>query len=91
MFPLGRRTAIGSGLMNALVLDDPTVSEIHAEIVEQDGSYILIDRASTNGSYVDEHRAFRNRLQPGARLRFGRVEWTFEVDDAEQGRAQRMA
>ena len=86
---LAQRTTIGSRPGNTVVLDDPTVSAEHAEIIQQDGSYILIDRGSTNGSFVDDRRAYRNRLRPGVRLRFGQTEWTFQMDPSDQCVAQR--
>lgn len=81
--PLGRCTTIGSFATNTLILSDPTVSAAHAEIIQHDDRFILIDCGSTTGSFVDGHRAFRNRLRPGVRVRFGASEWMFQIHDIQ--------
>lgn len=55
-----------------LCFDDLGVSFEHAELRLRDGDYWLVDRGSTNGSYVNEERAYNARLKEGDMLRFGK-------------------
>ncbi len=54
-----------------IVLDDPGVSRRHARLVFRDGSWVLQDLASTNGTMVNDVRVGRCQLRPGDRLRLG--------------------
>jgi S1-C subfamily serine protease len=55
-----------------LCFEDLGVSFEHAELRLRDGDYWLVDRGSTNGSYVNEERAYNARLKEGDMLRFGK-------------------
>lgn len=55
-----------------LCFDDLGVSYEHAELRLRDGDFWLVDRGSTNGSYVNEERAYNARLKDGDVLRFGK-------------------
>ena len=75
----GRPLLIGRSPRCDLVLDDPTVSRRHAELVPSDGGWIVSDLSSTNGTRVNGWRirraavALDDELMLGAqRLRFGR-------------------
>src|SRR4051794_3282540 len=50
---LPARCAIGSHPTNVVVLDDPTVSRFHCEIVVGDGVVRILDRSSLNGTRID--------------------------------------
>ena len=55
---------IGSAPSNDIVLNSQYVSARHADlIVLDDGTCIIEDKGSTNGTYLDPNR--QNRLQPG--------------------------
>jgi S1-C subfamily serine protease len=54
-----------------IVLDDPKVSRLHAEIVELDGRVLLIDRKSSNGTWVNDRRVDRHTLTDGDIIYFG--------------------
>jgi phosphoserine phosphatase RsbU/P len=57
---------------NALVIPDADVSRQHAEIVPDGNGYILRDRASTFGTYVNEKRIEGDhRLAHGDHIQFG--------------------
>ncbi|MCS7030303.1 MAG: FHA domain-containing protein [Gloeomargarita sp. SKYG116] len=50
----GRRMlAIGRDPSNDLVIQHPTVSRFHARVERQDGSFVITDLGSTNGTYVN--------------------------------------
>jgi two-component system cell cycle response regulator len=52
-------------------LDDDSVSRRHASLEQVAGAYILTDRGSTNGTYVNDERIEQRKLRTGDRLRFG--------------------
>jgi serine protease Do len=54
-----------------IVLENPKVSRLHAEIVAIDGKVLLIDRNSSNGTYVNDEKIDRRFLQDGDIIYFG--------------------
>ncbi|MCQ4345865.1 FHA domain-containing protein [Pseudomonas stutzeri] len=69
------RFTIGQERRNQLVLGDPGVGEVHAEIRQQDGHYYLSDCDSATGTFVNDQRIARDyQLRAGDRLRVGSVE-----------------
>jgi DNA segregation ATPase FtsK/SpoIIIE, S-DNA-T family len=84
-WPLGSLSALSSqptsrpvviGRTNADVsVSDPTVSVIHA-ILERDSNhrFVLTDRGSRNGTFVNEHRIDQSVIECGDVLRFGSIE-----------------
>lgn len=83
----GRRQAIPQqGLTigrvpdNDLVLaDEPTVSRHHAVITLEQGRYVLNDRDSVNGTWVNDQRVFRHVLVPGDRIQIWSSQFVFEI------------
>lgn len=56
-----------------LVLEHPTVSTRHARLVLTGSGLVLEDLGSTNGTYVDDARIDRVRVERGANVRIGEV------------------
>jgi len=54
-----------------IVLENPKVSRLHAEIVSIDGKVLLIDRNSSNGTYVNDQKIDKRFLQDGDIIYFG--------------------
>ena len=54
-----------------VVLSDPSVSRLHARLVFRDGSWVLQDLESTNGTLVNGVPVGRCALRPGDRLALG--------------------
>ena len=52
-------------------LSDPTVSRRHARLIFRDGSWVLQDLESTNGTAVNDVRVGRCVLHPGDTLSLG--------------------
>ena len=63
---------IGRGSPCDVVLTGQTVSRRHAELFFREGSWVLVDLDSTNGTYINGSRVHRAQLLPGDRLAFGR-------------------
>ena len=57
-----------------IVLDEPTVSRRHAFLVFRDGSWVLQDLESTNGTIVNGTLVGRCVLRPGDQLLLGNAE-----------------
>ncbi len=63
---IGRESAICE-----IVLENPKVSRLHAEVVSIDGKVMLIDRNSSNGTYVNDQKIDRRYLRDGDIIHFG--------------------
>ncbi len=58
-FNIGRRPD------NHLVLEDPRVSRVHAQIRARRNKFILFDLNSTGGTFVNGQRVYQHQLKPG--------------------------
>ena len=67
----------GSAEDNDLRLQDETVSRYHCQIMEEDKSYLLIDKGSTNGTFIDGVRIREAFLKPGCIIGVGKTEMKF--------------
>ena len=62
---------LGRDLENEVVLDDPACSRRHAQIEFKDGSYVLTDLGSANGTLVNDQRVSTRQLSDGDRIVVG--------------------
>jgi len=86
---------IGRADYNDIVLDDDSVSTLHAKLQRREGIWVLVDQDSTNGTVVDGLRIREETaLAPGAIVRFGQIQTVFEpMDDSaevQKGSATRV-
>jgi pSer/pThr/pTyr-binding forkhead associated (FHA) protein len=65
------RVAIGRHESNDLQLSSRTVSNYHAEILNESEGLVLHDLRSTNGTFVNEKPISRHVLAPADRIRIG--------------------
>lgn len=80
---------IGRAEYNDLPLADPSVSTSHAKLQRREGVWVLVDLDSTNGTFVDGERLRGDTpIAPGATLKFGDVEVSFEPTDDALGVAK---
>jgi pSer/pThr/pTyr-binding forkhead associated (FHA) protein len=80
---------IGRADYNDLVLPDESVSTSHAKLQRREGVWVLMDLASTNGTYVDGERINADTpIAPGTLVRFGDVQLVFEPTDDAMGVAK---
>ncbi|MDQ2715609.1 MAG: FHA domain-containing protein [Chloroflexota bacterium] len=86
--PFGQTTlgpgavTIGRAPDNQLSLNDTQASSHHAEIRPEGQGYVLIDKGSTNGTFVNEQRVDSNvprLLIAGDRIRVGGTVFTYET------------
>ena len=72
---------VGRGKDCAVVLQDVSVSRIHAKLTQDDsGRVIAEDLRSSNGTYVNDRRISAQELQHGDRIRFGTVAFSFQIE-----------
>jgi len=84
-------TTVGRGNANDLVLNDSSVSRLHAVIKLSDNAVVIADRGSTNGIFLNDRRIRQeSEIKSGDRLRVGRFELRLEHLD-EQGIQVRRA
>ncbi len=87
-FVLSRpRIAIGSAPGNDIVVDAAfkgwrTVSPQHAELRREQDGFVVVDRESEHGTFVNEMRTGENILSDGDLLRLGDVRFTFRVPES---------
>jgi hypothetical protein len=65
-------------------LDDITVSRRHAEIHYEDGSYVIKDAGSLNGTYVNRERVEERRLVSGDEIQVGKFKLLFLMQPENQ-------
>ena len=84
-FVLSRqRVVIGSAPGNDIVIDAAfkgwkTVSPVHAELRREQDGFVIIDRDSENGTFVNEMRTGENILADGDLVRLGDVRFIFRT------------
>jgi hypothetical protein len=82
----GRRFAIG-GLPvtfgregdNDIVITDPSVSRLHAEIRQEADGYVIVDRGSSNGTWVNGAAVTAHRLRSGDEIAIADHKFSFEM------------
>ena len=82
----GKRFKVGSESItfgrsdeNDVVLTNLLTSRVHAELRHEDGGYLLHDRGSSNGTWVNGRRVTVHRLQPGDEIVIGGEAFRFET------------
>ena len=78
---LGRRTRIGRGPDNELVLDTKHVSRYHAVLLAGPASTSIEDLNSTNGVFVNGKRITRQALKDGDKVTVGKTQFRYNVRD----------
>ncbi len=73
-----QRVSIGRSSGCDLILDDPSVSYQHAEIVVDESGHLLRDTHSTNGIFMMGHRIRSVFLRPGSSFQVGNNLLVFE-------------
>ena len=76
---LGRRTRIGRGSDNELVLDTKHVSRYHAVLLAGPVHTSIEDLNSTNGVFVNGKRVSRQALKDGDKVTIGRTQYRYTV------------
>jgi VWFA-related protein len=82
----GNEAVIGRGEEAGVRLaDDEEVSRRHAKLVRQDGQFLIVDLASTNGLLLNGERVYQAAVRDGDRLSLGLTELIFKTIDPREG------
>jgi pSer/pThr/pTyr-binding forkhead associated (FHA) protein len=73
---------IGRKMDNDVVIDNLAVSGHHAKVVEENGTHFIEDTGSTNGTFLNETKISKQRLQPGDQIRVGKHVLVYEDETA---------
>jgi pSer/pThr/pTyr-binding forkhead associated (FHA) protein len=83
VFPLDKPVVrIGRNLENDLVLNHPTVSRFHAEIQYKERQFILVDKNSSSGTYLNNRKITEYQLFAGDIILFAKVPVMFMNEGA---------
>lgn len=72
---------IGRAEGNDLVIDDPLLSRSHAVIVAVGAEFLIEDRKSSNGTFVNGTRITRQTLKDQDEISLGKLKLSFIADD----------
>jgi FOG: FHA domain len=76
--PLKRKvTTLGRQLENDIVFHEEYLSRFHAEIVYEEGAYVLYDKQSTSGTYVNSRKIDRCVLNSGDLISLANISMMF--------------
>lgn len=75
----GSHVSIGRGSSNTVIIDDDSVSRMHAEIIRnREGGYSVSDLNSLNGTYINGKKtAGVGHIKAGDEIKFGEVTMRF--------------
>src|SRR5687767_6298223 len=78
----GQSKTVGRGRQADVMVDDASLSRLHARIVaDQDGKVTVDDLGSTNGIFVNGAEQLSSYLMLGDTIRFGRIEYLVGTRD----------
>lgn len=66
---------------NDIVVADPSASRLHAELRQEADGHVLVDRRSSNGTWVNGVAITSHRLRSGDEIVIGDQAFRFEVSD----------
>lgn len=75
----GNSVTIGRHPDNSLVIEDLSISTHHADIIISDGTYVLRDLNSTNGTMVNGRPITEKEMRREDIIKFGQVEAVFRL------------
>lgn len=68
---VGGTVRLGRGSENTIILDSDSVSRRHARVEVRNGTYVLVDMNSTNGTYVNDELVHDHALRRGDQIKIG--------------------
>jgi pSer/pThr/pTyr-binding forkhead associated (FHA) protein len=84
MIPLTKEiTTLGRHLENDIVFHEEFLSRYHAEIVNEGGKYVLYDKRSTSGTFVNGKKIERCVLNSGDLISFANINIMFVNNNAK--------
>jgi serine/threonine protein kinase len=78
--PAPRGLTVGRSPDNDIVISDMlAVSRYHAQVIPENGTCVLYDRDSLNGTVVNNQRVFRHELEHGDQIQIGSARLLFSA------------
>lgn len=86
VFPLNRslENVIGRGRECHIQIEDPRASRFHARLIFEEGSWLIIDSGSRNGTLVNGSKTDSAVLSDGSTICIGDTELFFSLSDAQE-------
>jgi pSer/pThr/pTyr-binding forkhead associated (FHA) protein len=81
---------IGRRADNHLIIDDPRISRVHAQLRLVRGRFVIFDLESSGGTWVNGERIHQRALQPGDVISLSGVPLVFGQDSHLADETQRM-
>ncbi|MBM4250904.1 MAG: FHA domain-containing protein [Deltaproteobacteria bacterium] len=69
-----------------IIVNDHEISSTHCQIQNINGSYHLFDMNSTNGTFVNNERVVKSKLNPGDTITIGQTSFRFELEQESRVR-----
>lgn len=89
IFPLDQLVInIGRRSDNQLVIDDPRISRVHAQLRAVRGHFVIFDLNSTGGTFVNGKRIRQTTLFPGDVISLSNLPLVFGQDESGLGETQ---
>src|SRR5258705_5611244 len=76
--------SVGRKVDKDLVIADPRVSRDHAQIVQEESAFFLVDQGSKHGTFVNGERIQRQKLERNDRLEVWARDSTYVVFNPAQ-------
>ena len=71
------QTTVGRSPDCDVFLDDVTVSRRHAQVLRRDGRFVIEDKGSLNGTFLNRRRIESGQLDDGDEVQIGKYKLTF--------------
>ncbi len=75
----GGRSTLGRDATNNIIVDDDSVSLVHARLVEKNGEWRVLNLLSTNGTWVNDRKVSDGVLRDGDTVCFGQAAFVFHI------------
>lgn len=76
----GKTTHLGRSADNDVIVDDKRVSRHHAHIAYEEGSFLIIDLDTANGTFVNKKRVRNQKLRSGDMIQLGGQIYRFVLE-----------
>ncbi len=67
-----------------IVLDDPSISSLHAQITKEDDEWKIINLLSSNGTFLNGKKISISPLKDGDKIHLGQAEFIFKTSTEDQ-------
>lgn len=74
-------TTIGREATNVIVIADPSVSRQHATVEKKEDGYYLVDKNSSNGTFINGKKVSQQKLSHQDKVNLGNASMVFEDEE----------